>query len=143
MVVGCILLIIFEMIGTKYIYDLKSKIHKSIYKLEKNIGNNKYINYMVAVTDDIVLSEVVGDMIKSSFGLGGRIYSIKNFSKEEIELIDEDILLITDSQERLLEIIKEFENKNNKILGILTTFNITKDLESKLNKYNLQVCLKS
>lgn len=123
-------------LASKYEHEYLKNIRNAIYQLSKRINKNTYIGYCVMISNDITEMSIINDVCKS-FGYGTRIYSLKNIFKEDIILIDENILLIIDSKDQISEIIELFEKRNNKIVGILTTFDLDEGMKSKFSSFNI------
>ncbi len=144
-----ILLIVILMLGEKYEVDMKGKIFDKIYKITKQFTETKnYVTEIVVVYKSGTLSILVGEMCGLRFhdqpvlgprldGYGFRSYNHKTFFAKEINLIDENIILITDLP-NLSQIVKKFEENKNKILGIIVDYKLTTSEKNKLKKYLIE-----
>lgn len=145
-----VIITILNIFTEKWVVEFKNRIFNSFYRISKNIEDKgEYINYIVVVSDDIVLYKIMVDMVgisKNNVGprLSGynfRCYRIEEVLEKEMELTKENIAIVTDSQDKLIGIIKKFEKNKNKVLGIITTFKLNEKQKFKLKDYNIEECL--
>jgi len=134
---GIVMFLLFTLIyflGAKYENKLINKIHLAIYNLGKRVEKGNYIHYCVIVSDDTVLQSTI-TKIHDIFQFGTRVYTLKDISLGIKDLKGEDILLITDSEKQLIEIISQIEKEGNKIVAILTRYTLSEDIRNKLSSY--------
>jgi hypothetical protein len=81
-------------------------------------------------------------LIKTLGGIGSRIYYLKDFIKEEIELTEENLVIVTDIEDNVLEIIKRLESFKNIIVGIILTYEPNNNQKKLLKEFNIQYCTK-
>ena len=142
LVISVFVLGLIQVLGTKAQAELKSKIFKSFYRLEKKLNKGESIGYIVGVLDDWYLQAMVVEMVHNQFlGYGFRGFTSSKVLNREIDLSEEDIAVITDSSDKLLEIIKGLEDSKNRINGIITTFNLRQSQKTQLEAYKVEECL--
>jgi len=148
-IIGFILFVFFiislgvlNVFAEKYVIDYKSKILTCFYKLSKKAEKGDNIEYIVTVSDDMLTSTMMGDLVNTKIqGYGSRLYGLMDVLNNQIELTEEHIAIVTDSQGKLVEIIKGFENNKNKVIGIITLFTLNEEQKALLKSYNIIECV--
>ncbi|MFA5084243.1 MAG: hypothetical protein WC475_02585, partial [Candidatus Paceibacterota bacterium] len=156
-IIGGFLLILFIVLGISseiYMANSRNKFFSSFDKLRNKIRNkevNNNFSYIVTITNDVLLRyEIVEKVffpseqgISSAYIKGYNIISCQAeyFLKNEIDLIKENVVIVTDKKNILTDIIKKLQDQENKILGIIAVnFEIEEEQKSKLLDIEWEEC---
>lgn len=138
LVVVLFILIMIDIIGGLSLVTTQSNLFNAVCKLSKQT-NNESFDYIVGVSNSVVLREAFGRMMRNNFRhnyYGSRAYGERDVIDGKIDLFEKKIAFITDSKDNLINIVKQFEKNRNRIFGIVLTFEPNTEQLTSMNSYN-------
>jgi len=130
-----------SILSRKWEYDTHKKFSESFYNIFKEITKDGKFHTFLVVVSDLAFATTLfgfkGEHVQNYMTMGFRHYNIKNYFKGKIELSGEKILLVTNCQEKLEEIINKMEQNKNEVVGIIIDFKISEEQKQKLKGYRI------